>query len=228
MSTRPSASTPVSSTSVRSLKCGSSTMSLASLTCAADDLVLVEDLEDLVARPLGHPARDQRLQLVVVLHPHLVGGVPRVLDELRLAHRGEQPLRDRPGWTPRSTATCRRRPGRCRAARPSPVPLPTRPWTNPVAGVVHDHVADDEHQRLVERDVDVVALAGALAPEQRHRRPHGRRDPGDRVGEAERRRRRRRLRPAVDEGEAAAGLGDRAEARALPCTARSARTRTRG
>jgi hypothetical protein len=43
--------------------------------------VLVEDLEHLVARPLGHPALHQRLQLVVVPHPHLVGGMARALDE---------------------------------------------------------------------------------------------------------------------------------------------------
>ncbi len=53
-------------------------------------------------------------------------------------------------------------------------------------GVVEDRVAEDEHQRLVERDVDLGADADPLAAEERHRGAEGGGDAGDGVGEAER------------------------------------------
>jgi hypothetical protein len=53
--------------------------------------------------------------------------------------------------------------------------------------VRQQHVSHDEHQRLVERDVDLLALAGAFPPVKRHRGAECCRDPGDGVGEPERR-----------------------------------------
>ncbi len=187
-------------------------MSLASLTCEQTTSYSSRTLRISSRGRSATQAVDDDLELVVVLHAHGVGRVARVLDQLGPAHGGEEPLGDllvgggdrEPLAVGGGVHAARRR----RAGAVADAALDVAG-----AGVVHDHVADDEHQRLVERDVDLVAAAVALAAVERHRGAHRGGDAGDRVGEAERRRGRRGLGPAVDVGEAAAGLGDRAEAR---------------
>ena len=71
--------------------------------------------------------------------------------------------------------------------------------------------AEQRQQRLDQRGVDDLAAAGLLArPKRRHDRERGR-ERGDAVGECERRQQRVAVRLAVEDGEAAHRLGERAE-----------------
>jgi hypothetical protein len=104
----------------------------ASLTARGHHLVRIEVREHLRARPQRHPRLDVLLQLLVVRHPRDVGGEARVLPELGVPHRLEQPHRDRlVGRRDRQPLPVG---GLVDAAGDAePEPLPTRSWMKPVA-----------------------------------------------------------------------------------------------
>ena len=176
-------------------------------------LGLGERLEHLLGRPLADPVLDDRVELVGVLDPARVVAEPRLVDQVLAPDDPHHPLGDRlgarrepePAPVLRAVGVARR--GERRAIARAPLDD---------AELVVDQRLRAEHpeQRLVDREVDhlALALAAVLAPPEReHRREAAgqRRDP---VAERERRQRRRLVRPAVDVREAGDRLGERPEA----------------
>ena len=179
-----------------------------------DGLLGLERVRDLLVVALADPAADVLVEERLVLDAAVVVAEPRLVDDLRVADQAHDPLGDRLGARRQSEPVPVAR--LVGVAGRGPIGAAAGPALDLPELVVDERLgAEQPEQRLVDREVDDLAGRAVHVPmPQGEHRPEGPEQRRHAVAERERRQRRRSVRLAVDVGEAADRLRDRAEPRA--------------